>query len=633
MDNNYSNLITIKFAQAEQPKFEENKGRGYVNFGINNDYPQYLIDLYNESPKHGAIIKGKTTYIYGKAFKDLPVLANSAGQSFNEILKKCILDDELFGGYYLQIIYNLLGKIKDVFHIDFNKVRSDKQHSEFQVKDDWTNNREESRKYCAFNPADPKGSQILFVRQYNPKTNVYPLPSYFQGLNYIDSDVQVSRHILGMAKHGFSATTLIQLNNGEPQEEQKEAVERGIKKKLTGSEGDRVVIMFNRSKETGAEIIPLGTTMLTKEDFTNINNLIQQEVFAAHQITSASLFGISTPGALGQRTEMQDSYEIFNNTYVNERQQAHELVFNKLFQLIGLKETYEIVPVNPLGFQLKEDLLLDILPREYFLDEMNIDQKYYNLPPARNAAGAAPMAPVQDVSGTMSVNENLAGMSGRKFQQLERIVRKYKAGKLTREQAAMMLKNSFGISDDEVSLFLEDNQQQFESQEEQDFELLNAFSEFGENEDSYEVIEATPIKSKLVKSKFAEKSIEEQIKKLLIDFPELTNVEIADRLNISESTVSKVRSGKGNLQIFLRYKYAWRDIVPADQRDLKTSRPFCQGMMRANKIYSQEDIQKLSVKLGYDVFERVGGWWTMPDGTHSIQCRHQWFAITVVKRK
>jgi len=150
--------------------------------------------------------------------------------------------------------------------------------------------------------------------------------------------VQVSRHILGNAKDGFVATTAINLNNGEPNEEQKEQVEKDIKKKFTGSEGDRVLLFFNKSKDTAAEVIPLSQTMLTKEDFTNINNLIQQEIFAGHQITSPMLFGIKTEGQLGGSSEIRDSYEIFNNTYVNERQQQHEEVFNKLLSFKGINE-------------------------------------------------------------------------------------------------------------------------------------------------------------------------------------------------------------------------------------------------------------------------------------------------------
>ena len=87
-DNSYDNLITVKFARAEQPKFEERKGKGYIEFGADNNYPQYLLGLYNESPKHGAIIRGKVNYIFGKGFKDVSAPANSHGESWNTVLKK-----------------------------------------------------------------------------------------------------------------------------------------------------------------------------------------------------------------------------------------------------------------------------------------------------------------------------------------------------------------------------------------------------------------------------------------------------------------------------------------------------------------------------------------------------------------
>ena len=101
-------------------------------------------------------------------------------------------------------------------------------------------------------------------------------------------------------------------------------------KKFTGDSGKRVVIMFNKSKENSAEILDLGQTMLTKEDFTNVNNLITQEVFASHQITSPVLFGIKSDGQLGARNEIRDAYQIFSNTYVQGRQQELEEVFSYL---------------------------------------------------------------------------------------------------------------------------------------------------------------------------------------------------------------------------------------------------------------------------------------------------------------
>ena len=57
MGNKQYNLVRVEFDQAQQPKFAEKRGKKYVEFGENNDYPNYLISLFGESPKHGAIVK------------------------------------------------------------------------------------------------------------------------------------------------------------------------------------------------------------------------------------------------------------------------------------------------------------------------------------------------------------------------------------------------------------------------------------------------------------------------------------------------------------------------------------------------------------------------------------------------
>jgi len=197
MDNNYKHIV-LQFDTAQKPKFEEKKGKGYVEFGIENDYPEYLLSLFNESPKHGAIVKGKSTYIYGKGF-EVAGQANSS-ESWNEVLRKCIVDDELYRGYYLQVIWNRLKQVSEIYHIEFHKVRVSKDLSKFYVKNDWKDFREKPRVYDAFNVNNPVGSQIFYYKAYNPSSDTYPLPSYFQGLHYIESDIEVSRHILGNAK-------------------------------------------------------------------------------------------------------------------------------------------------------------------------------------------------------------------------------------------------------------------------------------------------------------------------------------------------------------------------------------------------------------------------------------------------
>jgi DNA-binding Lrp family transcriptional regulator len=663
MENDYKNIVSIKFAQAQQPKFEEKKGKGFIEFGENNNYPEYLLSLYNESPKHGAIVKGKANYIFGKGFEGIPVTANSRGESFNTLAKKCILDDEIFGGFYLQVIFNKLGALTDIFHLEYYKVRTNKEESEFKVKDDWSNNKEEARCYPSFDSKKylEHPTQIIFIKQYNPKANVYPLPNYFQALNYIESDVQVSRHILGNAKDGFSATTLISLNGGEPQEEQKAATERGLKKKFTGSEGDKMVIMFNKSKDNEATIQPLSQTMLTKEDFTNVNNLIQQEIFAGHQVTSPMLFGIKTEGQLGGRSEIMEAYEIFNNTYVNERQQAHEETFNTLLQYKGVKQQFKIGPVEPLGFTIKDDLLLEVLPREYFLDKMSVDQKYYSLPPAVAKSLPADTNAMPSGMTGMDVNSHLKGMSGRNFQHLDRIVNRYKKGKLSKEQATMLLRNSFGLSDEDITVMLTQNSedQQFALQEEVDFALLEQFSQVGERREEFEILSKKPARES---EYFADvktlSELQSNILNLIRKDKRITPEVIAQTINQDVAVVARIMRGfedsgvitttntiqgedtivervatdikidsprANTTDILLRYSYEG----PKDSRN----RDFCAKMLDLNRLYSRSDIERISERLGYSVWDRRGGWFTQPDGEHRPYCRHEWFALTVTRKK
>ena len=654
------NIINIQFDQAQQPKFEEKKGKNYVEFGEKNNYPNYLIDLYGESPKHGAIIKGKVNYIYGKGFEDITQKANTRGETWNQILKRSILDDELHGGFYLQIIYNALGKIKDVFHIEFQKVRASKDLTCFYVKNDWTLSdfKEKAREYPAFNISDPKGTQLLFVKQYNPKSDVYPLPSYFQGLNYIESDIQVSRHILGNAKHNFVATKLINFNNGLPQEEEQADVEMDLKRKFTNHDGDRVVIAFNPSRENAVDIVDLGETSLTKEDFTNVNNLIQQEIFSCHQVTSPMLFGIKTEGQLGGRSEIRDAYQIFQNTYINERQQEHEITFSKLMNLAGIPGEHIIIPVEPLSFEFSEPIMAANMTREEIREKLGLKSEV-----PTDASGTPLAQPVQ-------ANSMLTNLSGRQHQNVMRIVRQFGSGKINKAQAALMLKSGFGFTDADVDTFLgiDDDpatEQAFASM--QDDLLIQEFASCGDNVNEFDVIETHEAKNY---EKFADEEINvlkanvldliskdkrvtpEVMAKVLnktvdqidnaLEALKLEGYLVQTGMEISilapnytpvvrklTEPLSKIPGGNKTTktEVLLRYTY----YGPRDDKN----RPFCARLLELaeTKLWSRSDIENISERLGYSVWDRRGGWFTEPNGNHRPYCRHRWNVKIVTRKK
>ena len=85
-------------------------------------------------------------------------------------------------------------------------------------------------------------------------------------------------------------------------------------------------------------------------------------------------------------------------------------------------------------------------------------------------------------------------------------------------------------------------------------------------------------------------------------------------------------------EILIRYGYKWKSGF--NNADIRTSRPFCKYLIGAKKVYSMSEIQSMSARLGYDVFARAGGWYTLPGtNTHSPSCRHEWKSMIVTRKK
>jgi hypothetical protein len=656
-------IQVLTFAEAKQPEYKEKKGEGYMQYGQNNDYPQYLLDLFNKSAKHNAIIRGKVNYIVGNGWAGEQAIVQKVNreETLNDLTKKVALDLELFGGAYIQVIWSVMGgQVAELWHCDYTKIRTNKDNTQFWYKEDWkaTRNQEKAEVYSAFNPANPQGVQILYVKEYRPGMNVYSLPGYFGALNYIESDVEVSKHVLGNAQTGFSASKLITLPNGEPSPEEKRLVSRQFDNMYTGADGKKYLLAFVNDLTRKPIVDDLGASDLTKEDFGRVDELIQTNIFSGHQITSPDLFGIAVPGQLGNRQQLRDSYEIFNNTYVRYKQMQIEGVFNMLGQYAGVTEELKLQPVDPIGIDFSENVILQVAPKEWILEKLGIDPTQYGIV----AETEQPMA-----ASPLSVNEHIKGLKGREWQNMQRIIRDFNKGKITREQASSMLKGGYALSDEEVSTWLGAEELEFN---ETDFQV---FFEFGEDRSAYEVFKSkTRFNDDADFEMFADVSqLQSNILDLIVKDKRITPEVIADTLKEDVGAVkrvidlliekgfiktSEVKQGKGidsniiierqltapigqiveaikpqTTQILIRYSYEWKQGF--NDGDLDTSRPFCKYLVTANKFYSRSEIEMMSARLGYSVWDRRGGWYTKPGtNTHSPSCRHEWKS-NIVKRK
>ena len=664
-----NDLVILNFQEARQPEYREKRGKGYIEFGEKNDYPNYLLSLYNKSAKHNAIVKGKVNYIIGNGWKTDevdPIAEQFIAQpnqfeSLNDLTRKVSIDIEIFGGAYLEVIWSLTGgKLVDVLHIDYTKIRSNTDNTQFWYKKDWAERKDEAFAMMAFNTNVRQGKQILYVKEYRPGLDTYALPGYMGALNYIESDIEVSRHVLGNAQTGFSASKLITLPNGEPSPDEKRNIERRFTDRFSGSDGKKFILSFTTDPARKPIIEDLGASDITKEDFTRVDLIIQNNLFAGHQITSPSLFGIAEPGQLGSRTQMRDSYEIFKNTYVNDKQQFIESVFNQLARLKGATSDINIIPVEPIGFELSEAALLQIAPKEWLLEKAGIDVSKYQPVLDENITNQPTVDQVQ-----AEVNDNLKNLSGRQYQQVMRVIRQFSQGKITKEIATTMLKAGLGMTDSDINAMLgiddDPSTDDFQFSALDEDTVIGMFRECGEPKCNYNILQSKAVFS--AREAFAEdslidKALDKQILALIDKDPKISIDDIAGATKKSRDVVQGrlsylVESGAINYDpkieerkltkplsklvddmevttFEVRYSYEWKPIVPSYQRDSKEkpSRPFCKKLMEVDKLWTRKGIEMLSARLGFSVFDRGGGWWG-----DSPSCRHEWRRNVVVKKK
>lgn len=612
-------LMVLTFAEARQPEYREKKGEGegYIEFGKKNDYPNYLVDLFNKSAKHNAIIKGKVNYITGNGFKikegvdpigEQFIAQANRVESLTEVLRKASIDIELFGGAYLQIIWSVTGEnLAEVYHVDYTKIRTNADNTQFWYSENWEDRKYKREVFNGFNSQLRQGTQIMYLKEYRPNLNAYALPGYFGALNYVESDIEISKHVLGNAQTGFSASKLITLPNGEPSDDEKRQIERKFTDRFTGSDGKKFILSFVNDASRKPVIEDLGASDITKEDFGNVDKMIQQNIFAGHQITAPDLFGISTPGQLGTRQQMRDSYEIFKNTYVNDKQIFLEQVFSLLAKLHGASSELQIIPVEPIGIEFSEAIILQVAPKQWILEKLGIDMTQYQ------------QAEIVPEEQPVEVQQSKVQFS---------------------EDEVVSVFEEFGVSKSEYSIFK--SKEVFSSnvsEEEEAFHL-----EFAEQ--ALSGLEANVLdliqKDKRITAEVIAGTIGvdiDIINRVLDGLDKRGIVSSSVSRGITERKLSKPLSElnapkPSTTNFMVRYSYEWRSDIPSNERNSADhpSRVFCARLMQLDRLYSRAEIEAISARLGYSVFDRRGGWWTKPNGQHSPSCRHRWYAQTVIKK-
>ena len=624
-----SKLISIGFSNDKVPAFVEQRGKEWIKYGEENNYPEFLLTLFNRSAIHNSILTSKQFYIAGKGFdfdqsdmqpKDITNLKAyidnpNPDETLNDLLNKTVLDEELFGGFYLHGINDKKGDFNSIYLLDYCTVRSNSDNSKFFVEkldengkggwvsDDGTENfKPNYNTIDAYDPSKKQKEFIYYYKSYRPNLKSYTLPSYIGGVEAIITDCEIANFHRAEIQNSFKGSKMIVFKNGVPSDDEMKSTERKLKAKFTPTDNaGTFVIDFVDDPMRTPEVINLGDDQFDKK-YDALDKTIEGKIFKSHKITSPILFGVTTPGALGQRNELVDAYNIFQNTYIKPKQAVHVAVFEKFAPVKG---RLNIIPTEPILPTYGDAVLQSIMT----VDEL---RGKIGLKPIMGGdqlpSGIQPIAPTEPVLAPI------------------------KAYKFSNEQIDELDLEVFMKYGEPIEMFTSIKAKK----------LIFSVQEFGKLNEMeqaiLDLIKKTPdiTQDSLVNILKVDKSI-------ITDALETLTGE--GLINLTDKGINTTEEGDSKKipsfqDLMIRYKYVERPDAPALVKGGE-SREFCKAMIANPRYFSKQDIDMIGEELGslygianYDAFRRRGGWYHDPKSNVNVPfCRHAWQQELVKKIK
>lgn len=325
------------------------RGKDMVSWGDRNNYPDYLLSLYNNVTSLRSIINGTIDFVVGDGATIAHALQgedamNNKGDTALDLIKSLAKDYLIYGGMALQVIRgDDLKTISELHYVDMRYLRSNKENDVFYYSEEFGQKYVKTDKvvtYPKFIPGAQHPASIIFIKNVN--TQVYPAPLYAASVKACEIERAIDDYHLNSINNGFSGSYIINLNNGVPTDEIKKEIEKDFTAKFAGQHNaGRMVFSFNDSKDSQttiqkAELQDFG------EKYAALAKHSRQQVFTAFRATP-NLFGIPTETTGFSEQEYKEAFRLYNRTMVKPIQRLITDIFEKA---LGEKGILSITPFS-----------------------------------------------------------------------------------------------------------------------------------------------------------------------------------------------------------------------------------------------------------------------------------------------
>lgn len=309
-------------------------GKDYVGYGEDNKFPQYIWNLYLKSSVLQGIVNGTCDFVSGNGIvSNLPLQKriNEDGEELEDLIRKISIDYGIFGGFCFQVIKDFNGAIKELYWLDIQNVRLNKEGDKAYYCEKWGNYGEKALEYEVWNPKKKQSNFVVYFKGHISR-GLYPIPRFIGALAAIETSTEIGKFHLNNILNNLSTSAIINFNNGEPTEEEKRLIEKKLNDKFSGANNaGKFMLVFNNNKESAVSVERLSEDNFDKK-FEQLAKSTKEEIFIAHRAYPV-LFGMKEENGGFSKTEFFEAFELYNRTVCLPMQNDIKRVFDKLFEV------------------------------------------------------------------------------------------------------------------------------------------------------------------------------------------------------------------------------------------------------------------------------------------------------------
>jgi hypothetical protein len=322
-----------------KPIIEPKLSANWIPFGQDNLYPYQLLDIYNSSPFHAAVVEFKANMIF-KSGITYSFVTNGVDEQLKlEKLKRLFTKDFLHSFAQDFILHQrihlkinrkgasekIMDNITTIESIEPEKVRftaSDKWQGVW-VADDWRkrSNPIAFKEYDKFyKGTDPS---VLTFQRLTKGFPVYAVPVYTKASNWIYLDGEMAFFQKQNMQNSINPSAIITLFQTFESEEKKKKFIEGLTSAFAGARNAGKALVLTAKDPSTAPKFDIADANKLDEAFVDIQETVIKNISYVHLINPV-IMGVATQGKLGTTQEIQDAFSIFRQAYLIPTQEILE---------------------------------------------------------------------------------------------------------------------------------------------------------------------------------------------------------------------------------------------------------------------------------------------------------------------